>query len=231
MEQALGKQADARCGVYRHNGAGTSVMVSTTAGDCVGYDIGRLQRKCDCSRTEHHRGMGCSPVSEHSIYTRQDVEWWLRDKIQQQNYTTWFHPDVAVVHCDTTWPNTTSKNTLKPTANTINYGDMLHVDFGVSALGLNTDTQHLAYVLHPGETEKDIPQGLLDGLKKGNRMQDIVRTNMKVGSSGNEILKACLEKMKEEGIDGRIYSHSIGDWGHSAGTLIGMSCLVCSLCT
>jgi hypothetical protein len=103
----------------------------------------------------------------------------------------------------------------------INYGDMLHVDYGVTALGLNTDTQHLAYVLHPGETAADIPRGLLEGLKKANRVQDIVKSNMMVGSSGNEILKVCLEQMKREGIDGRIYSHPIGDWGHSAGSLIG----------
>lgn len=105
----------------------------------------------------------------------------------------------------------------------INFGDMLHVDFGVTALGLNTDTQHLAYVLHPGETEKDIPDGLLQGLRKVNRLQDIVVSNMNVGMSGNEILKLCQEQMKAESITGRIYSHPIGDWGHSAGTLIGKS--------
>jgi hypothetical protein len=105
---------------------------------------------------------------------------------------------------------------------TINYGDMLHVDFGVTAMGLNTDTQHLAYVLSPGETEKDIPQGLLDGLKKVNRLQDIVKDNMKIGVSGNDILKVCLDQMKSEGFGGKVYSHPIGDWGHSAGTLIGM---------
>lgn len=146
----------------------------------------------------------------------QDVEWWLREKIQQQNYTTWFHCDVNVVGPDGVFELSTPIHQT-----TIQYGDLLHVDFGVTALGLNTDTQHLAYVLKPGETEKDIPQGLLDGLKKANRLQDIVKDNMKVGTSGNEILKTCLTQMKSEGFDGRIYSHPIGDWGHSAGTLIG----------
>jgi hypothetical protein len=36
---------------------------------------------------------------------------------------------------------------------------MLHVAFGVTALGLNTDTQHLVYVL---SGEKDVPQGYKD---------------------------------------------------------------------
>lgn len=105
----------------------------------------------------------------------------------------------------------------------IQYGDLLHCDFGVTALGLNTDTQHMAYVLYPGETEEDIPKGYLDGLKQVNRLQDIVKSNMKVGTAGNEILKTSLKQMRSEGFEGRVYCHPIGDWGHSAGTLIGKS--------
>ncbi|KAH8601766.1 xaa-Pro aminopeptidase family enzyme [Bisporella sp. PMI_857] len=149
--------------------------------------------------------------------TTEDVEWWLREKIQEQNYTTWFQSDVNIVGSGGVFHLSTSIQN-----NTIQYGDMLHVDFGVTALGMNTDTQHLAYVLKPGEAEKDIPMGLIDGLKKANRLQDIVKDNMKVGTSGNEILKICLDQMKSEGFGGRVYSHPIGDWGHSAGTLIGM---------
>jgi hypothetical protein len=145
----------------------------------------------------------------------QEVEWWLREKTQQMNYTTWFHPSVTIVQGDMKW-----FAGGKP-RETIMYGDMLHVDFGVTALGMNTDTQHLAYVLYPGETEEDVPKGLLEGLKKGNRMQDIVKENMKVGTTGNEILKKCREQMAAEQIEGKVYSHPIGDWGHSAGTLIG----------
>lgn len=163
----------------------------------------------------------CPPSNPH-----QDVEWWMRDKLQQLNYTTWFHPDVTIID-NSSWNFSTdsaSATTLDDTEEddkVINHGDMLHVDFGVTALGLNTDTQHLAYVLGPGETEADIPQGLIDGLRKGNRAQDIVISKMEVGKTGTEILKAALEQMKSEGIEGRVYSHPIGDWGHSAGTLIG----------
>jgi methionine aminopeptidase len=133
------------------------------------------------------------------------------------HYGTWFMPDIEIVE-----PDSNQGHDLSLKRKTIQYGDQLHVDFGVTALGLNTDTQHLAYVLYPGQSVEDIPQGFIDGLKKANRMQDIVKSNMKVGSTGNEILKACRDQMKEEGIEGRIYSHAIGDWGHSAGTLIGM---------
>lgn len=126
-------------------------------------------------------------------------------------------PDVTIVA-----PGSSPFGSALTQHESINYGDVLHVDFGVTALGMNTDTQHLAYVLYPGETEKDIPRGLLEGLKKVNRLQDIVKSNMKVGKTGNEILNASLRQMESEGIQGKIYCHPIGDWGHSAGTLIGM---------
>ena len=144
----------------------------------------------------------------------QDVEWWLRSKIQQQNYTTWFQPDISIVRADTRWPNSTSEaveldSLPESEQNIIQFSDLLHCDFGVTALGMNTDTQHLAYVLPPGETQ--VPAGLLAGLAKGNRMQDIVKSNMKIGRTGNEILQTCLEQMAAEDIDGRIYSHPIGE--------------------
>lgn len=149
--------------------------------------------------------------------TTKDVEWWMRDQIQALNYTTWFQPDVSIVTSDSPWPQEATK-----LERAITYGDYLHVDFGVTALGMNTDTQHLAYVLPPGETSHDaVPQGFRDGLKKGNRLQDIVRENMKPGSTGNVILKAIRDQMKKENIEGKIYCHAIGDWGHSAGTVIG----------
>lgn len=138
------------------------------------------------------------------------------------NYTTWFHPDVSIIDAGV-WNLSITGRTMD---HVINYGDMLHVDFGVSALGMNTDTQHLAFVLHPGDSDDQIPEGLQEGLRKGNRAQDIVVSNMKIGKTGNEILKASLAQMQREGLDGRVYCHPIGDWGHSAGTLIGMSWLL-----
>lgn len=141
----------------------------------------------------------------------------MRSKIQELNYTTWFQPSVTVLKDGNPFENLTAQS------DTIQFGDVLHVDFGVTAMGLNTDTQHLGYVLYPGETEDDIPQGLIDGLKNANRVQDIVKSNMKIGVPGNEILKTCLKQMEEEEITGRVYSHPIGDWGHSAGTLVGKS--------
>ncbi|KAI8959372.1 hypothetical protein F5Y11DRAFT_368097 [Daldinia sp. FL1419] len=158
--------------------------------------------------------------------TSWDIEWWMREKIQSLNYTTWFHPSVFIL-TEKGFPaaDDFSATVDDPRApdRPIQYGDLIHTDFGVSALGLNTDTQHIGYVLYPRETKDDVPKGMIEGLKKVNRLQDIVKGNMKIGSTGNEILKMSLEQMRHEGIRGKIYCHATGEWGHSAGTVIGMT--------
>ncbi len=45
---------------------------------------------------------------------------------------------------------------------------------------------------------------------------------MVAGRTGNQILKAALEKAKGEGINASIYTHPIGHHGHAAGPTIGL---------
>ncbi|KAI1406872.1 hypothetical protein F5Y13DRAFT_176188 [Hypoxylon sp. FL1857] len=158
--------------------------------------------------------------------TSWDVEWWMRERIQSLNYTTWFQPSVFILTGQgfpAAADSSASMDDPRAPDRPIEYGDLIHTDFGVSALGLNTDTQHIGYVLYPGETEGDVPNGFVEGLKKVNRLQDIVKSNMKIGMTGNEILKAALKQAHNEGIEGKIYCHATGEWGHSAGTVIGMT--------
>ncbi|KAH9897128.1 hypothetical protein F4778DRAFT_772011 [Xylariomycetidae sp. FL2044] len=175
-------------------------------------------------------------VIEAGVSTSWDVAWWMREKIQALNYTTWFQPSVFILTEDdlpasvsSPFSSSSSSSSLfvrdDPGApeRPIACGDLIHTDFGVTALGLNTDTQHLGYVLCGGQTADDVPRGMLEGLKKVNRLQDIVRSNMKIGLTGNEILKAARKQMGEEGIEGKIYCHPTGEWGHSAGTVLGMT--------
>jgi hypothetical protein len=65
-------------------------------------------------------------------------------------------------------------------------GDVLHCDVGITVARLNTDTQHLAYVLRPGES--DAPAGLKQALSNANAMQDIAMEEIRQGRTGNEIL-------------------------------------------
>jgi Xaa-Pro aminopeptidase len=102
----------------------------------------------------------------------------------------------------------------------IKHGDLLHCDVGFRYLGLHTDVQQNAYVLRPGEL--DAPEGLKKALAAGNRLQDIHAEAMVTGRTGNEMLKAALEKAKAEGIRASVYTHPIGFHGHAAGPTIGL---------
>ncbi|MEX2470651.1 MAG: M24 family metallopeptidase [Gemmatimonadota bacterium] len=142
--------------------------------------------------------------------TTEDVVWWLRQKSQELGYTNWFQPSVDVQRQG-------GVSGDGPTV--IQPGDLIWTDFGVVAMNLHTDTQHLGYVLRPGETEA--PEGLQQCLADSNRMQDIHLEEMDPGRTGNEILAAILARMQAEGINGTVYTHPIGDHGHGAGPLIG----------
>jgi Xaa-Pro aminopeptidase len=154
-------------------------------------------------------------VIKPGVTTTEDVVWWYREKIKEMKLDTWFHTSVSLQRNEA--EAITSK---RPQPLVIQPGDFLHVDFGITYLRLNTDTQEHAYVLKPGET--DVPAYLREAFKKGNRLQDILTNNFKEGRSGNDILKASREQAIAEGITPSIYTHPIGYHGHAAGTTIGM---------
>lgn len=149
------------------------------------------------------------------VTTTEDLVWWYRERIKELKLDTWFHPSVSVQRSE---PDLVTAKRPQPLV--IQPGDFLHVDFGITYLRLNTDTQEHAYVLKPGET--DLPAYLKEAFKKGNRLQDILTNNFKEGKTGNEILKASREQAIAEGITPSIYTHPIGYHGHAAGTTIGM---------
>ena len=159
-------------------------------------------------------------VIQPGITTTEDIVWWYRDRIRELKLTTWFHPSVSVDRPDE--PEVDMKTALATDDDdeVIMPGDLLHVDFGITYLRLNTDTQQHAYILKPGET--DAPEGLRHALERGNRLQDILTGNFVAGRSGNEILARTLDQAKDEGITASIYTHPIGFHGHAAGPTIGL---------
>jgi hypothetical protein len=143
----------------------------------------------------------------------EDVVWWMRQKVNDLGLGTWFQPSVEVQRRG-------ADDAVLGDNPIIQKGDVLHCDFGIAALGLNTDTQHMAYVLRDGETAP--PAGLKLALTNSNKLQDIVMAEIRAGRTGNEILRASLAKAKAMGIDGTVYTHPIGMHGHGAGPLIGL---------
>jgi Xaa-Pro aminopeptidase len=142
-----------------------------------------------------------------------DLVWWWRQRVNDQGLGTWFQPSVEVQRKGVTGDALGDDPVIQR-------GDLLHCDVGITVARLNTDTQHDAYVLLPGET--DAPAGLRLALANANALQDIVMDEIRPGRTGNEILAASRARMKAKGIDGTIYSHPIGVHGHGAGPLVGL---------
>jgi Xaa-Pro aminopeptidase len=124
-----------------------------------------------------------------------DLVWYFRQRVNDLGLGTWFQPSVDVQRRGAT-DETLGDDPV------IERGDVLHCDVGITALGLNTDIQHMAYVLREGETEA--PAGLRAALARSNRMQDILMEEIRPGRSGNEILASARGRMLAEQIDGTI---------------------------
>ncbi|MBT8100240.1 MAG: aminopeptidase P family protein, partial [Gammaproteobacteria bacterium] len=154
------------------------------------------------------------------VTTTADLAWWYRNRIRSLGLETWFHPGVSLERAGDTEQSMTTQFAGERATHTIQPGDLLHVDFGITYLGLNTDTQHHAYVLRPGET--DAPQGLKDGIAAGNRVQDILMSHFATGISGNDLKDAARRDTAAAGLDAAIYSHALGFHGHGAGPWVGM---------
>jgi Xaa-Pro aminopeptidase len=154
-----------------------------------------------------------SRVITPGVTRTSDVVWWFRQRVNDLGLTTWFQPSVSVQRRGMTAQQLGEDPIIER-------GDLLHCDFGFVALGLATDTQHMGYVLRLGESQP--PEGLRRVLATSNRLQDIVMQELRVGRTGNEILRSSLDRMRRERIEGSVYTHPIGVHGHGAGPLIGL---------
>ncbi|WP_017666582.1 M24 family metallopeptidase [Sandarakinorhabdus sp. AAP62] len=151
------------------------------------------------------------------VTTTQDVVWWYRERLADLRQDAWCQPSVTVQR--NAGPGIVPGRQTLPENTVIMPGDLLHVDFCAGMLGLKTDTQQLAYVLRPGET--DAPAGLKAGMAAANKVQDALVASFKTGATGNEVLMAARQKAIAAGTNPIIYTHSIGLHGHGAGPWIG----------
>lgn len=145
------------------------------------------------------------------VTTTTDVEFYIMQRIDDMGLQAWFAPDVDVQRRGCAG---------KRMSGVIEKGDIIHTDWGIEYMGLHTDSQRLGYILRDGETQ--IPAGILEGFRTGNRFQDIVRENFVTGRTGNDVFFAAMEQAKAEGIRPMLYTHPIGFYGHGAGPTIGL---------
>ena len=158
-----------------------------------------------------------SDVITPGVTSTEDLEWWFRQRVNDLGLQTWFHTSIEVERSDRSKQEIAANN-LDPSL--LLRGDHVHIDFGISYLNLQTDTQQNAYILREGET--DVPASLQLALQKGNELQDILTSNFQVARTGNDILRRTRQQAQERGIGPIIYTHPIGLHGHAAGTTIGM---------
>ncbi len=152
--------------------------------------------------------------------TTTDLEWWMRQKVTDLGLETWFHPSIDIQRSSEINGDHLRSFSNRPSENIIQRGDLLHCDFGITYLRLNSDCQQMAYILN--DNEKDVPYYLKEAFKDANQLQDILTSNFLHGNSGNEILLNSLKEAKKKGLRPSIYTHPLGTYGHSSGPTIGM---------
>ena len=160
-----------------------------------------------------------SEVIKPGKTTVGDVRRWLYDQLWENRVGTWFQPDLRVQRRSK--KNDTSRGFLAVASEetVIERGDVLHVDFGITYMGLNTDWQKMAYVLLPGE--KEPPAGLKNAMKNTNLLQDaMTQRAARPGRTAAEVYNQTMDEMKQKGIEAQIYSHPIGNQGHGLGPSI-----------
>ena len=161
-----------------------------------------------------------SKVINVATTTTTDVEWWMRQKVTDLGLETWFHPSVDIQRFTEENQDHLRSFSNRPDRKIIQKGDLLHCDFGITYLRLNSDCQQMAYVMK--DDENDVPLFLKKAFKKGNKLQDILTSNFVEGDSGNTILLNSLNDAKKNGLRPSIYTHPLGSYGHSSGPTIGM---------
>jgi len=156
------------------------------------------------------------------VTTADDLVWWWRQKVVDLGLKTWFQPTLRIqryVEGEGVKTFGYKREEVKEEDKIIRRGDIIHCDVGIVYLGFTTDTQQLAYICKIDED--DAPEGLKQGLKNGNRLQDIFMNEFKEGRSGYDIAYTASEKAKAEGLIPSIYSHPLGFHGHGAGPTLG----------
>ena len=205
MTEALGPALASR---FRPAEALALEMIATRLPEEVEF-YGKLQALV----WELTQRMFSAQVITPGVTRTSDLVWWWRQQVNDLGLGTWFQPSIEVQRKGMTDAQLGEDPVIRR-------GDVLHCDVGITALGLNTDTQHNAYVLLPGET--DAPAGLTAALRNANRLQDFTMEELRPGRTGNEVLAATRARMRAAGIDGTFYSHPIGKHGHGAGPLVGL---------
>jgi Xaa-Pro aminopeptidase len=147
-----------------------------------------------------------------------DIRRWLYDAMGANSVGTWFQQDIRVQRKGLNPSTSRGFLAVAPESMVIRPGDVLHVDFGITCMGFNTDWQKMAYVLLPGE--KDAPEGLRNAMKNTNILQETLMTDSRPGKLAGDVYNEVMSEMTRRSIEAKIYSHPIGFQGHGLGAAL-----------
>jgi Xaa-Pro dipeptidase len=159
-----------------------------------------------------------SETIEPGVTTAGDLRDFLYDQLWECRVGTWFQPDIRIQRAGSENRSSRGFLAVAKEADLILPGDLLHIDFGIRFMGLNTDWQKMAYVLREGEAEA--PAGLRRALERTNVLQDVLVSAARPGKAAGEVYEETMAEMKRRGIDAQIYSHPLGAQGHGLGASI-----------
>ena len=165
-----------------------------------------------------HRALS-SEVIKPGRTTVGDVRRWLFDALWAHGVGTWFQPDLRVQRKGMKADTSRGFLAVANEGTVIQRGDLVHLDFGITYMGLNSDWQKMVYIMAPGE--KEVPAGLKKALANTNALQDALMLRAsRPGRTAAEVYNATLDEMKQKGIEAQVYSHPIGNQGHGLGASI-----------
>ncbi len=160
-----------------------------------------------------------SEVIRPGTTTVADVRRFMYDALWDAGVTTWFQPDLRVQRRGMEQVGSRGFLAIAPEGTVLEPGDLVHVDFGISYMGLDSDWQKMAYLLLPGETEA--PAGLVDALANTHALQDALMLRAsRPGRTVGEVYAMTMADMDERGITAQVYSHPLGNHGHGLGPSI-----------
>jgi Xaa-Pro aminopeptidase len=158
-------------------------------------------------------------VIDPGVTTVGDVRRFMYDELWRYGVRTWFQPDLRVQRRGMEKVGSRGFLSVAPEETVITPGDLVHIDFGISYMGLDSDWQKMAYVLRPGED--DAPPGLKAAMANTNALQDALTLRAsRPGRTAGEAYDATMQEMEEAGIQAQVYSHPLGNQGHGLGPSI-----------
>jgi cyclophilin family peptidyl-prolyl cis-trans isomerase/Xaa-Pro aminopeptidase len=149
-----------------------------------------------------------------------DVRRWLYSQSHAAGFGLWFQPDLRVQRHAAVPASSRGFLAVAQEGLVIEPGDVVHLDFGLTYMGLSSDWQKMAYVLRPGEV--DVPPGLKAAMANTNILQDTLARISRPGKAAGEVHDETMAAMKARGITAQIYSHPLGNHGHALGASIDM---------